>query len=168
MAVGNTYTAIATSTLSSAGTVTFTSIPQTYTDLVIILAIAGVSTDGQDCGLQFNGDTATNYSFTLIMGSGSVGQSYRFSSNRAIIDGGYSGIYNGASNAIANVMNYSNTTTYKTTIARGNSAGLQSAETTETVSLWRNTAAITQIKVMFNGYNFSTGTMISLYGIKAA
>lgn len=168
MAAGLTYEPIATTTLGSAGTVTFSSIPQTYTDLVVILAIAGVSSAGNDCGMQFNGDTTTNYTFTLMMGSGSSAVAYRFSSNRAIIDGGYSGIYNGSSNAIANIMNYSNTTTYKTTIARGNSAGLTGAETTATVSLWKNTAAINQVKVMLNGANFATGTVVSLYGIAAA
>lgn len=164
MAAGNTYVAIASTPLTSAGTVTFSSIPQTYTDLVVILAIAGVNTGGQDCGMQFNNDTNNNYNFTLIQGNGSTPQSYRNQSNRAIIIGGYLGVPNGISIAIANVMNYANTTTYKTTIARGNGDN----EITSTVSLWRNTAPINQIKVMLNGYTFSTGTVVSLYGIAAA
>jgi len=64
-------------------------------------------------------------------------------------------------------MNYSNTTTYKTWLAReGNGTnGYVSA----LVGLWRNTNAITQIKVLNTGSgNFATGSTFTLYGIKAA
>jgi hypothetical protein len=78
MPAGNTYEAIATQTLgSAAASVTFSSIPSTYTDLVLVCnfetssnAIAGVY-------IQFNGDTSTNYSSTNLIGNGSTAESSR-------------------------------------------------------------------------------------------
>jgi hypothetical protein len=68
-------------------------------------------------------------------------------------------------NIIINVLNYSNSTTYKTTIDRSNTDTYVNSY----VNLWRNTAAITSIKVGASGtYTMSAGTVITLYGIKAA
>jgi len=60
-------------------------------------------------------------------------------------------------------MNYSNTTTYKTFLGRGNDP---SSFVRQGVGLWRNTAAITSFSV--SGVTFSTGVTATLYGIKAA
>ena len=71
MAAGATYTPIATQTTSgSTGAVTFSSIPQTYTDLVVVIntSLSGLC----NSLLQFNGDTGSNYSGTVIGGSGSA------------------------------------------------------------------------------------------------
>ena len=62
-------------------------------------------------------------------------------------------------------MNYSNTTTYKTTLGRGSNVA---TDVEAIVGLWRNTAAITSITVAPSGGNMKTGTVLSLYGIKAA
>ena len=57
MAAGSTYTPIATTTLGSAGTITFSSIPSTYTDLVIVLNGNGSRVAGtDDTGLRLNSD----------------------------------------------------------------------------------------------------------------
>jgi hypothetical protein len=64
-----------------------------------------------------------------------------------------------------NVMNYANSTTYKTTLSRADAAN---EELTAIVGLWRSTAAITSIKVAADaGINFSTGSTFTLYGIKS-
>jgi anti-sigma-K factor RskA len=63
-------------------------------------------------------------------------------------------------------MNYSNTTTYKTTLSRFASTLYQ---VWTHAGLWRNTAAINSIKVYTTaGANFNTGSTFTLYGIKAA
>jgi hypothetical protein len=62
-------------------------------------------------------------------------------------------------------MNYANTTTYKTTLARTNDALLQARAS---VGLWRNTSAINSILVSYYGYNFDAGSTFTLYGIQAA
>lgn len=62
-------------------------------------------------------------------------------------------------------MNYANTTTYKTTITRANVSNT-GALTREIVGLWASTAAINSITFMYA--TFSVGTIITIYGIKAA
>ena len=166
MAAGNTYVAIATQTLGSAtATVTFNSIPSTYTDLVLVTQSAG-SSAGQDFKIQFNSDTATNYSVTLIRGYGSGATSNR-TSNSTYIYLDYSG---GSLTTIqdqynVNIINYANTTAYKTILTRYSSAA-NSAEAG--VGLWRNTSAINRIDLSMTAGNLVTGSTFSLYGILAA
>jgi len=165
MAAGNTYTPIATTTLASAASsYTFTSIPATYTDLVLIVS-GTVSTNGQIC-LQFNSNTATNYSATAIYGNGSSAGSARDSDDNNMV--GAFGFFDttAVSTSIVSIMNYSNTTTFKTAIGRGNSTPLY---VHAGVGLWRQTSAINEIKAFVTGgYNWSTGTTFTLYGILAA
>lgn len=160
-----TYEPIQTTSLPSGGTsVTFSSIPQTYTDLILI--INSIIASGEDAhGLQFNGDTASNYSATGLIGSGSAVASYR-GSNAVKIDGGRVGT--SWSTSILNIMNYSNTSTFKTVISRGNSTSSGSYVTLG-VAMWRNTTAITSIAVsVFNNQSMSAGTTFTLYGVKSA
>lgn len=157
----STYEPIATTTFtSSVGNVTFSSIPQTYTDLVIVMSYT-LSTTTEYPYLRFNGDTATNYSTTVLSGDGSSAISTRSASTSVL----RLGIANSSnpSNFIASVLNYTNATTYKTVLSRHNSA---SSTLGAIVGLWRSTAAITEIVLDAAG-NFATGTA-TLYGIKAA
>lgn len=163
MAAGATYDCIATTTLSSAqSSVTFSSISGSYTDLVIVYAGNQVAQD--NFTLEFNADTGTNYSSTTLYGNGTSAASQRFSSTSSI----YGPILDATtqSNLIAQIQNYSNSTTYKTTLIRGNSSSFR---TTATVGLWRSTSAITSVKCQILGAtNFSSGSTFTLYGIKAA
>jgi hypothetical protein len=164
--MASTYEPIATNTLASAtNNVTFSSIPSTYTDLVLIMSLK--STSGvQDCLIQLNSDTGNNYSSTFLYGTGSSAASTRQSNNPY----GY-GDYVGAifttnfNNEIVQFMNYSNTTTNKTFISRANQA---SNGVDAIVNLWRSTAAINTIKLFPSAQNFAIGSTFTLYGIKAA
>ncbi|NDB61456.1 hypothetical protein EB001_23905 [bacterium] len=167
MAAGSTYTPIATTTLgSNAANITFSSIPATYTDLVVILN--GAFTTAETIGVQFNSDTGSNYSSTILAGSGSSVSSGR-NSNQTGLSVGTNGYWTTTiiSNSILNIQNYSNTTTYKTMLSRSNnsSVGLDAI-----VGLWRSTAAINAIKLygLYSGHSFITGTTATLYGIAAA
>jgi hypothetical protein len=162
MAAGSTYTPIATTTLGSAQTnVVFSSIAGTYTDLVIVFN--GSITTGFDAiGLRFNGDTGSNYSRTFLAGNGSAASSGR-DSNVTSIQIGIMGTDN--SNDIFQIFKYANTTTYKTALARGNSA---SNSTRAGVGLWRNTAAITEVSLTAGSSTFISGSTFTLYGIAAA
>jgi hypothetical protein len=162
MAAGNTYEPIATTTLGSAtANVTFSSISGSYTDLVLVIN-AGVSTTGA-ITVQLNADTGTNYSVTRLYGDGSTATSDRFSSQNYLDLSFFPNTLN--NNSIIHFMNYSNTTTNKTILARWNSTSY----TTAVVGLWRNTAAVNSIK-LYNalGYNLIAGSTFSLYGIKNA
>ena len=163
MAAGNTYVAIATNTLgSNAAEVTFSSIPGTYTDLVLVIN-AITSTASEYMSINLNSDTGSNYSRTRLSGNGTTASSGR-GSNETV---GYIGAETYGTNAlkfntVVHFMNYANTTTYKTFLSRANHIDL-AAEAI--VGLWRSTSAITTIKV---NSNFATGSTFSLYGIAAA
>lgn len=66
-----------------------------------------------------------------------------------------------------NVMNYANTTTYKTYLSR-NSTTATGSYVGAFAGLWRNTAAISTIDVQPGGGQWAIGTSVSLYGILAA
>lgn len=169
-AAANTYVPIATQTLgTAASSVTFSSIAGTYTDLVIVFECFTTASGARDVALRFNGDTASNYSSTFLQGNGTTAVSARESTQtRMMID--YSGAGTTSATAeigIVNIINYSNATTNKTVVVRANRAG---GGTDAVVGLWRNTAAITSVTLMFiNGTdNFGVGSTFSLYGIKGA
>jgi hypothetical protein len=167
-----TYTQIATYTFpSTLGIYTFSSIPQTYTDLVVVISAncAAAGTTYANLQMNLNGDSANNYSYCHMYGDGSSAYSDRYSNNGQAW-GGYfnstSGVY---SNIILNVMNYSNTSTYKNIISRGNygTRGTTTTNPTElAVSSWRNTAAVTSLTI--GGANIGAGSTFTLYGILAA
>jgi hypothetical protein len=158
-----TYEKIATSTLgTAASSVTFSSIPGTYTDLVLVCNF--INTIGQtDHGVRFNGDTASNYSRTQLYGTGSAAGSNRGSNETLMNFLGYIGTSWGVS--IMQIMNYSNTTTYKTALSRANGA---SDLVIAAAGLWRNTSAITSLNIIASGGTFATGSTFTLYGIKSA
>lgn len=163
----NTYVALKATTVtgSPVGSVTLSSIPQGYTDLVLV--INGSASGASDVGLQFNSDTASNYSRTWLSGNGSSAFSGRASSVAFAKISAYGNMNTSFNfNAIVNIQNYSNTTTYKTILSRSNNASLG---TDAIVNLWRSTSAITSIYVYSpDSQTFSVGTTFTLYGIAAA
>jgi hypothetical protein len=165
MAAGNTYVALATTTTaSSAASVTFSSLGA-YTDLVIVCN--GGSSTSADLHIQFNGDTATNYSRTVLSGNGTAASSSRQSSVAYYRADSLGYLNTSFPNfvGVVNIMNYSNTTTYKTILSRTNNAG---TGVDASVGLWRNTAAITSITLFPDVGTFTNGSTFSLYGILAA
>jgi hypothetical protein len=171
MAAGNTYVAIAEQTLSSAAaSVTFSSISGAYTDLVLIVSGRSARAAADDSlYIRFNSDTASNYSYTELKGNGSTATSASASSQTflrpaANIDAASqpAGTF---TPVIISINNYSNTTTYKTALARNN---MVAAEVTAVVGLWRSTAAISTILVYAASANLTAGSTFSLYGIAAA
>ena len=162
MAAGNTYVALATQTLgSAAATVTFSSISGAYTDIVLVFRGGAPSVTG--VYIQINGDTGSNYSYTKVYGYGAGYGSTRYSNQtKAEIGGSWSTDNN---TIIANLQNYSNTSTYKSVVYRQSDA---TDTVTAGVTLWRSTSAINQIVFSLDAGNFSSGSNFSLYGILAA
>jgi hypothetical protein len=65
-----------------------------------------------------------------------------------------------------NLNNYSNSTTFKTALTK---FGLASIGLDNTVGLWRNTSAITQVTfTLESATNFASGCVFTLYGILKA
>ena len=160
------YEVISTQTLGSAvASVTFSSISQTYTDLVLI-CFANYAT-GATVGsiqLQFNGDTASNYSWIYMSGTGSSATS-GVGNNASVAVGGSGGSSSGGyfGTGITEIYNYSNTTTYKSVLTRADADNGAQAW----CSMWRNTNAISSI-LIYGPYSFASNSTFTLYGIKAA
>ena len=162
MAAGATYSPIATTTLgSAAASYTFSSIPSTYTDLILVAN--GRSTSGSTTGIKYtyNGSGGTAYSRTTLYGNGTSASSDRATSQGYIDipwDGG------AISTVITQIQNYSNSTTYKTALFRANTGGTHVFGAA--VGLWQNTAAITSVTLLeASGGTFIAGSTFTLWGI---
>ena len=156
------YTLISEQVLASAAaSVTFSSIPQTYTDLMLeILTKATTAGGAFNPNIQFNGDTATNYSWTRVYGNGTSALSSRGSTQPGILLG--DSMTTSFSTVYASVPGYSNTSIYKTVLSRGSAT---ESSASAWVGTWRSTAAITSIAVLANGA-YDVGTTMRLWGIK--
>ena len=138
-----TYVPIATNTLgSSAATVTFSSISGSYTDLICVITRKTGSANYEDMKIQINGDTGNSYSTTLLGLTGTTAESARYSNYSSSVfvdvDAGTSKTASYYNPVIIQLMNYSNTTTYKTWLVRG---GNSETGIDAMVGLWRSTAA---------------------------
>jgi hypothetical protein len=163
-----TYDPIATNTLSSAvSTLTFSSIPQTYTDLILVCNLG--QSGPANVALQYNGDTGANYDATVGYGIGGIG----------IASGAYPNLnfaygLNAAgqlpstitASGWINIFSYSSTVVRKSTLSRYASQNIP--EITNFTSTWRNTAAITSIRIFSYSDTYLAGSSFTLYGIKAA
>ena len=169
------YDSIATQTVGSGGTsaVTFSSIPSTYKHL----QVRCISRDGtsqyvsNDLYMTFNGDTANNYSFHRIYGTGSAGAADNGTTIAYMLIGQQSTSLATSTIFGANVidiLDYTNTNKNKTSRSiggvdlNGNTDGrimFQSAS-------WRNTAAITSISFRTSTGNLAQNSTFALYGIK--
>lgn len=160
------YTALATTTLSSATiSVTFSSISQSYRDLLVVISGRETTTSGNNnTYLRFNTDSGSNYSMVRMSGDGSSGSSDTVS---GVTVAGWGFIENSStSNFTAityNIMDYTATDKHKTVIGRG---GGTSNFTSAAASRWANTAAITTVEVRTSSTSFVVGSTISLYGVK--
>jgi hypothetical protein len=162
MAAGATYEPIATTTLgSTATTYTFSAIPSTYTDIVLVAQ----STSEADILMRFNGDTGTNYSATEIWTGGSSVNSQR-ETDLTWITLRDSSTTLGNNMSVVNIMNYSNATTNKSVLIRTSDG--RYSRVYARVALWRNTSAINSITLFTSYGSFAVGSTFTLYGIAAA
>lgn len=159
-----TYDVISTQTLgTAAATVTFNSIPQTYTDLV---AVVKAQDSNGYLFVRFNSDSSSLYSRTYMSGNGTSASSARGTGEAQ----GYTTAdttSNLSNVGLLNIMNYSNATTFKTFIGREN---LPASSVQATVGLYRSTSAITTVSFLSPSATatIAVGSTFTLYGIKAA
>ena len=166
-----TYTLIASNTLSSsAASVTFSSIPGTYTDLVLRWSARNTSS-GENAQIRFNSDSATNYSRTNLYGDGSAAYSIRGTSESYF----YFGFSIDASTRTADTFASAELYIPNYTVSANKPiGGFSTLETNATAcdtpaviaALWRNTATITSIDISPVTNSFASGSSFFLYGIK--
>jgi hypothetical protein len=163
-----TYALIDSYTAPSGQTsVTFSSIPATYTDLILVVNTIVSSGTGAELSIRFNSDTTGNYSNTYLLGTGSATASGR-GTNFTYADCGYLSSNSGNPNTrILHIQDYANTTTFKTIISRA--SGVNGAQVTAYANLWRKTPeAINSITIFSaSSLTYATGSTFKLYGIQA-
>jgi hypothetical protein len=165
--MANTYSLISSSTVGSggAGSITFSSIPQTYTDLLIKFS-GRESTTEQNVGLSFNG-SSSNFSSKLLYGNGSTAATASYTDSRALNSNYSSAMANAFSNGEVYISDYT-TSKYKTY----QSETVQEDNISNPVYLflyggmWSSTAAITSITLTATSSTFVQYTTAYLYGIK--
>jgi hypothetical protein len=163
-----TYEPISTQTLSSAtASITFSSIPSSYTDLRLV--IVNTSSGANNQGIRFNSDTGTNYSSTLFWSDGTAAQSFRYTNATYIHYASDLAVGPTTIPAFStiDIFSYAGSTSKNcllTTSLDLNGSG----EVVRRVGLWTSTSAINTITIMRTAGNYSIGTIATLYGIKNA
>lgn len=171
--MASTYTPIASTTLgSNTANITFSGISGIYTDLIVIALVRSSYAGTAAFGLRLNNDSTSLYSSTRLYsntGAGTVGADRNAGTyleiGQMVGSTATSGIFTPQT---IHINNYSNSTTYTSII--GESRNNQDAYgVQQMVGLYRSTSAITEVK-LYDAYggNLVTGSIISLYGIKAA
>lgn len=167
-----TYKLIASTTVGAGGasSIDFSSIPSTYTDLVVKYSLKSVT--GLDIiRVRFNG-SSTSYSYILLRGSGSAAASFNQSTlgNSTYGYAGYTATT--AANMFGNgelyIPNYagSSNKSFSTDAVQEDNA--TTAYMAISADLWSNTAAINQITISGENYNLAQYSTASLYGILKA
>lgn len=164
-----TYNLISTVTVGSGGaaSIEFTSIPQTYTDLLLLYSGRSTRAEGgDDLYIRFNG-LSTNLSSRALYGTGSAAASF---SDASVA---YVGYFTGDT-ATASVFSSGSIyiPNYTSSVAKSISGDAVSENNGTAATqlfgagLWNATAAITQINIYALNGNWKQHSSASLYGIK--
>ena len=166
-----TFTLIEAKTLSSnTATVSFTSIPATYTDLRVI--VSGIQLSGANsCFFRYNNDSTASYSTTYLksnVGAGSVDSGRDVSQTSTRINQGSGFPQTSQTNVVASfymeIFRYT-AALAKTTLLTFNN---ESSDVGKSVSLYQSGTAINRIDFITSGVDWAVGTTVTIYGIKAA
>jgi len=164
-----TYVPIATQTLSTAASsITFSSIPSTYTDLRIVI-VGTTSSSSVNLNIQFNGETgasATTYSFTSITGNGSAAASHNATNTWSWVPTWVTGLQTSIPTFYTiDIFSYAGST-YKTGLMTTSTDINGSGSVERSVGLYRNTSSITSLSFTQTGsVTYSAGTTATLWGI---
>jgi hypothetical protein len=168
-AAASDFESIATVTVGSGGssTITFSSIPGTYTHLQI-RETALTTENGPNTLIRFNSDTGNNYANHQLYGTGSSALASGNTSIDYIFGSVFSNSSTSPSVAVVDILDYANTNKYKTVrLLSGcdtNGGGLIILRS----GVWMNTNAITSIQLPISAGNYSQYSHFALYGIKGA
>ena len=169
------YESIATVSVGSGGAanVEFTSIPATYTHLQIrAIARTDRAATGEWLEIQFNSDTASNYSDHYLAGNGSTASAGAQANVSYMEVNRFPAASSGASifgAFVTDILDYANTNKYKTIRNLGGNDQNGSGEIHLGSGNWRSTNAITSIKILpGGGTNLVQYSQFALYGIKGS
>ena len=173
--MANTYTLINSNTVGSGGaaSVTFSSIPATYTDLVLRISARGDDNGATYDGfsLTINSDNASNYSSVRLTGSGSAATS-ALTTNQTTetwtyISNGSTSTTNTFGNTEYYFPNYTSTSNKVISLFGVSETNATAAYMSTFAGLYRGTSGITRLSFTpYGSTNFVTGSSFYLYGIK--
>jgi hypothetical protein len=161
-----TMTLIQTTTLgTAAATIEFTSIPQIYTDLLLVSSARNSGSAANEIAMTFNSQT-TNRSERGLFGSGSAASSFTTTILRAGQTTDSTQTANTFGNSSCYISNYAGSTNKRVSVDTVTENNATAASNQIVDGLWANTAAITSIELTIpSSGTFVAGTTISLYGI---
>lgn len=171
-----TYDALSTVTCTgNTSSIDFTNIPQTYTDLLLLLSLRGNGYNATDVNMRFNSDTGSNYGYRLFWKDGN--STSVTGSTVASAVSMFTGFGTG-SNTTASAWASNSIYIPNYTLSRSKVASIESvteANTSDTwnignAGIWTGTAAITSISLFppTGGQYYIASSTVTLYGIKSA
>ena len=170
-----TMTLISSQTLGgTTASVTFSSIPSTYNDLKLVVSARGdmASTANIGIGVKFNGDSATNYSYTQLYGNSSVAGSPRASSQTSdismLMDGptATTSTFGSLEMYIPNYNSTGSKPWFDIDVQENNSITANAAYIETIAHLYRGSSGISSITLTPQSGNFVANSNFYLYGIK--
>lgn len=163
---------IQTVTVGSGGSasIEFTSIPDTATDLIILLSGRGTNGSiGSEVLIRLNGDAGTNYAYRYFRGSGSAVNTSAIVSGADSAYGGYINGDGSTANVFGNqtiyIPNYTAATNKYISVDTVSENNATAAWILQNYSRWNNTGSITSIALTLYAANFKEFSRASLYGI---
>jgi hypothetical protein len=165
------FAPISTVTVGSGGqaNIEFTSIPSTYTHLQFRGILKRTSGSFDVDTFQFNGDTASNYSYhnlyadgtsVGVSGSGTVPFCYGIVTPGSTQGTSNFGVF------ILDILDYANTNKYKTARSLSGTDSNGSGYSWFSSSSWQSTSVISSIKFTPASGSYAQYTSIALYGVK--
>jgi hypothetical protein len=168
--VADTFKKIASVTVGAGGAASmdFTSIPATFTDLILYVSTRSSTTE-DSFGIRFNNDSTTNYTFRQINGNGSVVASTSGTTSNKIVGGrqpesGYTA--NTFGNNSFYIPNYAGSANKSVSVDGVNENNATTVRTQLTAGLYPQTTAISRIDVIPDAGNFVQYSTATLYGIR--
>jgi hypothetical protein len=149
-------------------TYTFSSLPQTYDDLVIIHNARGdTAANDTQLDMRFNGDTGSNYNYQQLFANGTATSAVRNNSSSLLRINQFaaaSSTANVFTGGVTEVYAYANNVAFKSATGYGGNFDGSNIRSITGAGQWRNTAAITSVTVFPGAGAFVAGSVITVYG----
>ncbi len=155
---------------SAAASVTFSSIPATFTDLLLAGSTRASGTNVDNVRLRFNGaSTDINHSYRILFGNGSTAMSASDSYILVSAAGGSNTTSNTFTNFEIYIPNYAASTNKSVSASGVQENNATTANIYAVAGLWSSTNAVTQLGLdLLDGANMVSGSSFFLFGISKA
>jgi hypothetical protein len=165
----DTFVKIATVTVGSggSGSIDFSSIPSTYTDLCVFYSLRDTG-NGINAQLRFNSDSANNYTTRRLYGNGASATSDTFATTSILYVNGLNSSTTTANtfgNGCMYIPNYTASTAKSVSVDAVDENNATTAYAFLNAGRWNNTSAINSITFFAGATAFAQYSTATLYGI---